>query len=129
MFSEFAASASQFDKGDLVTHAARGLSGIVVAVFFNQFSSQYVYTVRCPQYPVTVLWCEGAVVASQSAEGIIAGDMVIAHDDNGHRHMGEVVGKTFSGELIARFAIGTHVVALTRVWRAWPFAQNTAVAA
>jgi hypothetical protein len=122
---------ASFEKGQLVTNTCTGQEGLIIGVWYNDCSGQYVYNVRVPGISGFVSWNELCTEVAATADALVEGDMVIAHDDNGDRHMGQVVGKTFGGELIARFAIGTHVVALARVWRCWPMsamAQTMAVA-
>ncbi len=113
---------SLFDKGMLVSNPALKLSGVIVAMFFNEFSGQFVLTVKVPGLAVNPMWCEGAVVASQDSDAVSVGDMVIADDSDGVRAMGPVTGKTADGMLRARFGGDEYVVAMARVWRVWPAA-------
>lgn len=114
---------TSFQKGNLVSNSCNGQSGIVVGVFYNEFSGQYVYNVRVPGISGFVSWNELCTIAAVSADAVVSGDMVIATDHDGHRHMGTVTGKTLDGCLMVRFAIGVYSVSLNRVWRAWPMAQ------
>lgn len=120
MFDPISRVSSQFDKGQIVTNPRLQQSGVIVAIFYNEFSGQFVYTVKVPGLPVNPLWCEGAVVASQSIDAVTVGDMVIADGSDGVRAMGPVVGKMADGQLIARFGGDEYVVAMLRVWRVWP---------
>jgi hypothetical protein len=115
-----------FQKGQPVSNTCNGQSGLVIGVFFNEFSGQHVYNVRVPGISGFCSWNELCTVAAVSADALVAGDMVIALDHDGARHMGQVVGKTLDGCLTVKFAIGTYAVSLNRVWRAWPTAQNMA---
>lgn len=110
-------------KGQIVTNTCTGQSGVVIGLWFNEFSGQHVYNVRVPGIPAFVSWNELCTTAAATADALVCGDMVIAHDNDGNRHMGEVVGKTDDGQLVARFAGGTHKVDMVRVWRAWPFSK------
>lgn len=115
-------------KGQLVHNPHTGESGIVVSVFYNEFSDQSVVTVRVPGVRLNPMWNEGRVVPAATADALASGDMVIAFAHDGTRHMGTVVGKTADGHLMAAFAIGTFKVDMDRVWRAWPVQTLAAVA-
>jgi hypothetical protein len=118
---------SSISKGQPVKNTCNGKSGIVVAVAQNDFTGQQILTVRVPGYPVTVIWNEACVAPVASADALVVGDMVIAFDHAGDRHMGQIVGKTDDGHIAARFAAGVFKVTTDRIWRAWPM-QNVAVA-
>jgi hypothetical protein len=114
-------------KGSLVTLTRTGQSGIVVSVAYNEWSGQHIVTVRVPGTYGTHMWNEAAVVPATTADALAVGDMIIALDHDGGRHVGTVTGKTLDGKLVARFALGVFKVDVERVWRAWP-AQSLAVA-
>lgn len=117
MISSFAKPSIQ--KGQLVRNTCTQQSGVVVNVFYNEFSGQHVYTVRVPGQPVTVLWNELCTTARASADALLVGDMVIVDDLNGVRRMGPIIEKTFSGLLIVQFDV-TYAVSADRIWRAVP---------
>jgi len=124
MFSEFAAAPSKFNIGDTIAIPNTPKSGVVVRIFFNQWSNQYVYVTRCPLYPVTVMWAEPAVVASQSISAVMDSDMVIVLTDAGEMHTGVVVGAVSDKHLAVRFGDETHAVHMTRIQRVVPVSSD-----
>jgi hypothetical protein len=110
-------------KGQIVTSVCTEQSGIVIGLWFNEFSGQHVFNVRVPGVPGFVSWNELCTVASADPAALMMGDMVIAFDHDGNREMGTIVGFTDDGHLMAEFAAGTFKVTMDRVWRAWPFPQ------
>lgn len=108
-------------KGQIVTNTCTGQAGIVIGAWYNEFSGQHVFNVRVPGISAFVSWNELCTVASATPDALMIGDMVIAFDNDGNRHMGTVAGKTADGHLVVHFAMGTFKVDMDRVWRAWPF--------
>lgn len=128
MFSEFASAPSLFTIGDTVEIPNTPKAGVIVRIFFNQWSNQYVYVVRCPLYAQTVLWCEPAVVASQSVDAVAVNDMVIAISETHERHIGVVVGTVDRERIAVRFGDETHAVHMTRVQSVMPASLARAAA-
>ena len=108
-------------RGQIVTDARTGQSGIIVSSEFREFSGQFVYRVHVAGQPCLQSWGEARLTASSSITAFSIGDMIIADGENGERAMGAVIG-FHGGKLIAHLGDGDYLVAVSRVWRAWPMA-------
>jgi hypothetical protein len=128
MFDAASGASSQFDKGQMVFDAKTQQSGIIVSGEYFEFSGQFVYRVHVAGMACLQSWGESRLRLSMAITALTVGNMIIAFDHQGQRHMGQVTGKTVDGRLMARFADGEFKVDMSRVWRAWPAPSVMAVA-
>lgn len=125
MFDPIYGISSQFDKGQIVSDARTGQSGIIISAEYYEFSGQFVYRIHVPGVACLQSWGEARLTAAASITAFAIGDMIIAIGENGERAMGPVMG--FHGDkLVAHLGDVDYLVSVTRVWRAWPMALVSA---